>query len=104
MVSRVFEDLRKRKAPNSINLETKVPLKFKVFLWFIHQGVILTKVNLVKIKWKGSLKSCYCNCNKRIDHLFFECCFARFIWRIVEICTGTTTPQNVTPHCFARFM
>jgi hypothetical protein len=34
----------------------KYPLKIKVFLWFIHQGVILTKVNLVKRKWKGESK------------------------------------------------
>jgi hypothetical protein len=26
----------------------KVPLKIKVFLWFIHQGVTLTKANLAR--------------------------------------------------------
>jgi hypothetical protein len=67
----------------------------KVFLWYIHQGVILTKDNLVKRKWKGSSKCSYCNCNESIDHLFFKCCFARFVWRLVEICTRITMPQNV---------
>ena len=74
--------------PEKVSIwKTKVPLKIKVFLWFIHQGVTLTKDNLAIKKWKGSLKYCYCNCNESIDHLFFKCWFARFIWSLVEICT-----------------
>jgi hypothetical protein len=82
--------------PEKVSIwKTKVPLKIKVFLWFIHQGVTLTKDNLARKKWKGSLKCCYCNCNESIDNLFFRCCFARFIWRLVEICTGIRAPRNV---------
>lgn len=50
-----------------------VPLKIKVFLWYLNKGVILTKDNLIKRKWKGSAKCCFCNCTKNIQHLFFDC-------------------------------
>jgi hypothetical protein len=33
--------------------KVKVNLKIKIFLWFLRQGVILTKDNLAKRKWKG---------------------------------------------------
>ena len=34
----------------------KVPLKIKVFMWFVHKQVILTKDNLVKRNWTGSTR------------------------------------------------
>lgn len=39
----------------------KVPLKIKVFLWFLSKGVILTKYNLVKRNWHGNEKCCFCD-------------------------------------------
>ena len=32
----------------------KIPLKTKVFAWYLRRGVILTKDNLAKRKWHGS--------------------------------------------------
>ena len=49
----------------------KVPLKIKIFLWFLKKRVILTKDNLAKRNWNGS-KACYfCSTPKTIQHLFF---------------------------------
>lgn len=31
--------------------KAKIPLKIKVFLWYMQKGVILTKDNLAKIHW-----------------------------------------------------
>jgi hypothetical protein len=31
----------------------KVPLKIKIFMWFLHRNVILTKDNLAKQNWNG---------------------------------------------------
>jgi hypothetical protein len=70
----------------------KLPLKIKVFLWFLQKGVTLTKSNLKRKNWKGSDKCCYCNCVETVDHLFFNCEFAKFIWRIIEIATGLQAP------------
>jgi hypothetical protein len=35
--------------------KAKVPLKIKIFLWYLRQWVLLTKDNLAKRKWKGVL-------------------------------------------------
>jgi len=34
----------------------KIPLKIKIFLWFLQKGILLTKDNLVKKNWAGSQK------------------------------------------------
>jgi hypothetical protein len=37
--------------PNKSVWELKIPLKIKVFVWFLRKGVILTKDNLLKRNW-----------------------------------------------------
>ena len=49
----------------------KIPLKIKIFLWYLLKGVLLTKDNLAKKNWDGSHKCYFCNCNETIQHLFF---------------------------------
>ena len=47
--------------PRDISLwKIKVPLKIKIFLWYLRQGVILTKDNLAKRQWKGCTDCCFC--------------------------------------------
>jgi hypothetical protein len=55
----------------------KVPLKIKIFLWCMQQGVILTKDNLSKKFWKGNLICCFCNSNETINHILFNCHHAK---------------------------
>ena len=57
----------------------KISLKIKIFFWYLQRGVILTKDNLVRKNWKGSLKCCFCNCNESITHLIFDCHHAKEI-------------------------
>jgi hypothetical protein len=38
-----------------------LPLKVKIFIWYLIKGVALTKDNLAKRQWKRSLKCYYCN-------------------------------------------
>jgi hypothetical protein len=74
----------------------KVPLKIKVFMWFLHRKVILTKDNLVKRNWTSN-ESCYlCDNKESIQHLFFECPLAKIIWRIVHMTFGLEAPKNVS--------
>jgi hypothetical protein len=47
----------------------KIPLKIKIFLWYLGKGVTLTKDNLSKRKWKGSNKCSFCNNDETIQHL-----------------------------------
>jgi hypothetical protein len=73
----------------------KVPLKIKIFMWFFHRKVILTKDNLLKRNWNGNTLYCFCDQDETIQHLFFECPLAKIIWRIVHITFGLPPPKNV---------
>jgi hypothetical protein len=73
----------------------RIPLKNKIFLWYLKKGVILTKDNLAKRNWKGSTKCCFCNHNETIQHLFFDCHVARFVWSTLFITFGINPPNNV---------
>jgi hypothetical protein len=44
---------------NSKIWKMKIPLKTKVFAWYLRRGVILTKDNLAKRNWHGSKKVCF---------------------------------------------
>ena len=37
---------------------------------------------------------CFCNIDENIQHLFFDCPFAKFIWRIVSIAFNIQTPVS----------
>jgi hypothetical protein len=55
----------------------KIPLKTKVFAWYLRRGVILTKDNLVKRNWQGSKKCVFCLHDETINHLFFQCLYGQ---------------------------
>jgi hypothetical protein len=61
----------------------KVPLKIRIFIWFLHKKVILTKDNLVKRNWHGDVRCCFCDQEATIQHLFISCIFKRMIWTII---------------------
>jgi hypothetical protein len=53
--------------------ELKVRLKIKIFMWFLHKKVILTKDNVSKRNWNGCKKCVFCDHEELINYLFFEC-------------------------------
>jgi hypothetical protein len=65
-------------------------------MWFLHLKVILTKDNLTKRNWIGKETCCFCDNMESIQHLFFECPFAKIIWRIIHMTFYLTPPKNVT--------
>jgi hypothetical protein len=73
----------------------KIPLKIKIFVWYLGKGVTLTKDNLSKRKWKGINKCSFCNNDETIQHIFFNCHVARVIWQIVNIATGIPKPNSI---------
>jgi hypothetical protein len=73
----------------------KVPLKIRIFLWFLHKKVILTKDNLKKRNWQGCSKCCFCDHDETIQHLFFACPFAKILWRIIYLTFNIPAPMNV---------
>ena len=47
-----------------ITWKVKLPLKIKIFLWYLNKGVILTKDNLVKRQRKGNTSCSFCDTNE----------------------------------------
>ena len=39
----------------------KIPLKIKIFMWFLNNKVLLSKDNLAKHNWNGCQKCCFCD-------------------------------------------
>uniref|UniRef100_A0A453HJS4 Reverse transcriptase zinc-binding domain-containing protein n=1 Tax=Aegilops tauschii subsp. strangulata TaxID=200361 RepID=A0A453HJS4_AEGTS len=61
-------------SPRSMHIwKVKVPLKIKVFMWFVHKQVILTKDNLAKRNWTGSRRCSFCEPDEFVKHLFLDC-------------------------------
>ena len=81
----------------------KIPLKIKVFIWLLHRGVILTKDNLARRNWKGSMLCCYCSDKENIAHLFFNCSLASILWRIIHTTLGLRRPNTVN-HIFGSWL
>jgi exonuclease III len=81
----------------------KIPLKIKIFLWFLRKGVILTKDNLARKNWKGSQKCVSCNLNETTQHLFLDCPLAKMIWRIIFYATNLKQPRSIQ-HMFGNWL
>jgi hypothetical protein len=73
----------------------KIPLKTKIFGWYLRRGVILTKDNLVKRNWHGSMQCVFCHQDETIKHLFFQCRFARSIWSLIQVGLSLYPPTSV---------
>jgi hypothetical protein len=84
-VKNMYNDivLREGTPVNCWARKAKIPLKIKIFLWFLRNGVVLTKDNLVKRHWKGCTKFYFCGEQETIQHLFFNCPIAQLTWRSV---------------------
>jgi hypothetical protein len=81
----------------------KIPLKNKVFCWYLRRGVILTKDNLIKWNWHGSKTCVFCTHNATIKHLFFQCNFARSIWSVIQAASGLYPPSSI-PNVFGNWV
>ena len=74
----------------------KVPLKIKVFMWFLNRKVLLTKDNLARRKWQGCTKCSFCGSEETMEYLFISCPFAIIVWCIVYNTYNITPSANIT--------
>uniref|UniRef100_A0A8I6WF16 Reverse transcriptase zinc-binding domain-containing protein n=1 Tax=Hordeum vulgare subsp. vulgare TaxID=112509 RepID=A0A8I6WF16_HORVV len=82
--------------PKSRNIwKVKVPLRIKVFMWFVHKKVILTKDNLAKRNWGGSTRCSFCDNEENISHLFLHYPLARVLWHTVRIAFNIIPPDSI---------
>lgn len=70
--------------------KSKLPLKIKFFLWQISNNKLQVAVNLAKKRWKGSVRCCLCGCSENVDHVFFKCHLAKFVWEAICEIFGLT--------------
>lgn len=81
-----------------------VPLKIKVFIWLFIKNTILTKDNLYKRGWKKKDKTCqFCCREESIQHLFFDCPLAKFMWNIIG-CALNLKPVINKSHLFGSWL
>ena len=83
--------------------KTRLPLKIKIFLSYLKRGVVLTKDNLLKRGWKGETKCNFCDMEKTIQHLFFECHSSKGVWNSLFIMFNLK-PQKDIVHLFGPWL
>ena len=90
-----MNQFRNRTEINTYLEDQKVPLRNKVFMWFVHKEVVLTKDNLAKRNWEGSQRCSFCAQDETIKHLFLNCPLAKLLWRSVHIAFNITPPNSI---------
>ena len=70
-------------------------LRIKVFMWFVHKEVILTKDNLAKRNWEGSQRRCCCDQDETIKQLFLDYPLAKLSCRSIHIDFNITPPNSI---------
>ena len=58
------------------------------------KSVILTKDNLAWRSWNGDTRCTFCHSLESIQHLFLDCFYAKFLWRVVHLMFAISTPQE----------
>jgi hypothetical protein len=38
---------------------------------------------------------CFCNNLEIIQYMFFDCACAKFVWRVIQLTFGLSTPNNI---------
>jgi hypothetical protein len=97
LVDSMYKVLLHSEAPihkNKYTWKMKIPLRIKVFAWYLRRGVILTKDNLVRRNWQGSPKCCFCHHDETIKHLFFQCQFVCSIWLAIQVASSLSPPRS----------
>ena len=82
---------------NKIIWKLKMPLKIKIFMWYLLKGMVLMKDNLARQNWNSCLRYCLCMKNETINYLFIDCHYAKFIWRAVQFSFDLYITTSVSP-------
>jgi hypothetical protein len=85
---------------NRVRLDSTIwklslPLKIKIFLWYLKRGLVLTKDNLIRRNWRGVERCMFCAQSETIQHLFFDYHCTKFIWKNVHIAFNIQKPLSI---------
>ena len=90
--------------PYKFMWKIKIPLRVKTFIWLVLKKSILTGDVLLK---RGGVceKSClFCGQDESIDHLFFRCPLARYVWNTVSVAVGVNCQAVDTQSCLTGWL
>jgi hypothetical protein len=88
---------------NTLIWKLNISMKIKIFMWYIYKEVVLMKDNLAKQNWNGGKQCCFCYDNETINHLFFECHYAKFMWGLLYLAFNIVPPRSVR-HMFGTWL
>jgi hypothetical protein len=80
---------------NMVLWKLKVPYQINFFTWYLKRGVVLIKDNLARRNWSGSKLGVFCLQQESIQHVFFDCHFAKFLWRVVQVSFNIAVPMSI---------
>jgi hypothetical protein len=92
----ILSDVSIDKISNNKLWRLKILSCIKVFGWYLRKAVVLTKDNLAKRKWHGSMKCVFCYQDKTIKYLFFQYRFVRSIWSVIQVASTLFPPCSIT--------
>jgi len=72
-------------------MASTMPLKVKIFMWLTLQEAILKKDNLQKRNWKGNETCAFCTEKESVNHLFFGCMTAKYVWSLIAYAMGANS-------------
>jgi hypothetical protein len=75
----------------------KLPMKIKIFVWYVKRGAVLAEDNLAKRNWKGNKECAFCSQHEVVQHLFINRHFAKASMesRAVKCTFNIDTPTSV---------
>ena len=84
--------------------KVKIPLRVKTFLWLVLRKSILTRDVLLHRGGRCEAKCLFCGKNESIDHLFFLCPLARYIWNVVSSSFGLNCNFSSVGQCISIWL
>ena len=64
-------------------------------MWFVHKQVILTKDSILKRRWVGSTRCCFCDHDETMQHLFLFGPLTKLLWRTIHIAFNIIPPVSI---------
>ena len=93
-----------RVVPYKFLWKIKLPMKIKTFIWLVLKRSILTR-DVLKHRGGDCEETClFCGKNESINHLFFECPLARYIWNVVGCAFGTGFQFTSAEHAISVWL
>jgi hypothetical protein len=84
----VVSDRDIRQIFTPVGWKITVPSRLHIFLWPLANNKVLTCDNLAKRRHVNDMSCLFCSEMESVNHLFFDCCIAKFMWSNVTKITG----------------